>query len=308
MSGTADGGLVFTDRAHRGRSGGGIAVRRGVRVDAAWWRGIPPWERYRLRVEAASHALADPVFALESAAVLHGLPIFGEPAHIHVLAPTGSRGYRSGDVIRHLRTAEADIVRVEGVRLTSVEDTVLALLRVLPIALAVAVADAAVRRGVSVEVLRDRLERQTDRRGRARASAALDLADGRSESVLESLSRVVIAHLGYPDPELQVDISLSSGRARVDFLWRSERVVGEADGRGKYFGEGVRTDDAVHAERRREIELRRVVRDVARWEWADVVTPGRLDAILRAAGLRRIRPIDPRLAAALDDRRSIRPA
>lgn len=306
MSDNAPGRLLLTDRDRRGaeaQRGRGVAVRRGVRAEQIWWDALAPWERYRLRVQAAAHALRDPVFALESAAVHHELPIFGEPALIHVLAPDGSRGYRSGDVVRHMRRRDVQVVSVDGIRVTSLEATVLDLIRVLPLASAVAVVDAAARRGIPIDPLRARLDGQADRRGRKRAHRALDLADERSESVLESVSRVVIALLGYDGPELQVAFAIASGQARADFFWRQEGVIGEADGRGKYFEDGVHTGDAVHAERRREVELRRVVRDVARWEWADVMTPMRLDAILCAAGLRRIRPIDPHLASAMADTR-----
>ncbi|MFH8249817.1 hypothetical protein ACH3VR_05540 [Microbacterium sp. B2969] len=297
--------LIFTDRHHRGASGRRVvAIRRGVGADAAWWRGMKPWDRYRLRVEAAAHALRDPVFALESAAVVHRLPTFGEPVDLHVLAAEGSRGYRRGGIVRHMRRPGVAIVRVEGVLATSLEDTVLDLIRVLPLVFAVAVLEAALWRGVTVDGLRGMLDAHSDRRGRRRAQAALDHADGRSESVLESMSRVVIELLGYPAPELQVEFATASGQARADFFWRAEGVVGEADGKSKYFGEAAGTDEVVHAERRREIALRRVVRDIARWEWADVVDPARLDAILAAVGLERVRPMDPHLAEAVTNPRS----
>jgi hypothetical protein len=172
MSDNASEWLVFTDRDRRRAEaprGRGVAIRRGVRAEPVWWDGLAPWERYRFRVHSAAHALRDPVFALESAAVHHGLPIFGEPALIHVLATAGSRGYRSGDVVRHMRRAGMQVVDADGIRATSLEDTVLDLIRVLPLAYAVAVVDAAARRGVSIDALRVRLEGQADRRGRKRA-------------------------------------------------------------------------------------------------------------------------------------------
>lgn len=52
----------------------------------------------------------------------------------------------------------------------------------------------------------------------ARLVAAL--ADGRSESVLESLSRAVMFEQGFPKPELQVRLVDSDGEfGRGDFGW-----------------------------------------------------------------------------------------
>ena len=126
--------------------------------------------------------------------------------------------------------------------------------------------------------------------------------------MLESISRVVIDLLGYPEPELQTRFRVLGRRARVDFFWRDANIVGEADGNGKYFGHDTRTDTAIRDERRREVALRRVVSGAARWEWGDVVNPARLDAILSAEGLRRIRPSDPQLSAALSNSRTRRRA
>lgn len=57
-------------------------------------------------------------------------------------------------------------------------------------------------------------------------------ADGRSESPLESISRVAFHELGLPAPEPQVEVWLGDELlARVDFFWRHRKTVGEADGK-----------------------------------------------------------------------------
>jgi hypothetical protein len=66
------------------------------------------------------------------------------------------------------------------------------------------------------------------------ARRVVAFADGRSESVGESRSRVAIAAAGLPPPELQWSMRLDHGMAYTDFAWPELRTVGEFDGRVKY--------------------------------------------------------------------------
>lgn len=275
------------------RRGAVISVRRGVFAPAREWGALRPHERNELRVRAASVMLDDPIFALESAAIVHRLPVFGEVHDVHTFAPDRTRGYRHGGHVVHASADAKQIVRIDGVRATSLADTTVDLLRLLPHALGVALLDAALRRGLRVEQVAEVLVSQSNRRGRSAVLRAVAACDARSESVLESISRVLIDALGYPAPELQVAFRLSTKNARTDFFWRGQGIVGEADGNAKYFSGAVAADEIIRDERRREMELRRLVRAVARWGWSDVLTPHRLDDALRAAGLRRIRPALP---------------
>ncbi|MGZ0711621.1 hypothetical protein ACWPKO_25150 (plasmid) [Coraliomargarita sp. W4R53] len=269
-----------------------IKLRRGVYADSGWWASLKQFEKYRERVRAASIGLKNPTFALESAAVLHALPVFGEP-HIHLYCASARHGYTRGDLRVHASESPREIVQVGGVNATSLLDTTVDLIRVLPLALAVAVLDAALARGIRADAVQDRLDSQANRRGIRNAHAALELADSRSESTLESISRVVIRYLGYTLPELQVEFTLDSSIARVDFFWRDVQVVGEADGEIKYAGDDSSASEALRKERRREIALLRQVRRVARWDWSDAWRPQKLDAILASAGVPRIGPADP---------------
>ncbi|MBY0688947.1 hypothetical protein [Microbacterium marinilacus] len=74
------------------------------------------------------------------------------------------------------------------------------------------------------------------------------------------------------------------------------------------FGDGAA---ALVAEKRREDAQRRQASGLARWMWPEVSEPARLGAVLRAAGLREIRPPDTgaleSLRAALHARRPARP-
>jgi very-short-patch-repair endonuclease len=74
--------------------------------------------------------------------------------------------------------------------------------------------------------------------------------------------------------------------ARVDFLWREERTVGEFDGRIKYgrlLQPGQTPEDVIFAEKVREDLLRDLGWTVVRWLWRDLYRSGVLrDRVLRA--------------------------
>ena len=71
------------------------------------------------------------------------------------------------------------------------------------------------------------------RRGRF-LRAVLDLADVRRESPLESVSAGHFILAGLPRPEHQVAIETPHGTYHPDALWPEWRLIGEADGEGKY--------------------------------------------------------------------------
>ena len=100
--------------------------------------------------------------------------------------------------------------------------------------------------------------------GVRRAVRVLDFADGLSESVGESRSRVVLHRLGLPSPDLQPRVLRRDGTVigRSDFGWEAFRTLGEFDGRVNVF-----------QEKRREDELRDHRRKVARWTWSDLDHP-----------------------------------
>jgi hypothetical protein len=103
----------------------------------------------------------------------------------------------------------------------------------------------------------------------------VEFADGLSESVGESRSRVAIQRAGLPSPVLQWDVTDDRGRwlARTDFGWPRLRTVGEFDGQAKYGRlrrPGQSVADAVLAEKRREDAIRATGLAVVRWAWPDL--------------------------------------
>ncbi|UIJ36253.1 hypothetical protein [Allobranchiibius sp. GilTou73] len=114
----------------------------------------------------------------------------------------------------------------------------------------------------------------------------MSLADRRSGSEGESLSRARMFEMGFPQPELQVRIPDGERRAAYgDFGWGD--LIGEFDGRVKYRADGFSggaAEEVVWREKLREDAIRRTHR-VVRWIWDDAFEPARLRRILVQAGL-----------------------
>jgi hypothetical protein len=248
--------------------------------------------RHHLLVRATMASLRRPaVVSHQSAAVLHGLPLWGvrlDRVHITRRPPASS------EVGRCLRThvarlADHEVTTVDGLPVTDPVRTALDLARSLPLEPAVVVLDAALHLELVQEpLLVSRAREVAGTRGSRAAARALALADARSESVGESRSRVLLHRLGLAPSTLQRTIRSASGLVlgRADFAWEEERVVGEFDGRIKY-GRALRpgqdSGDAVFEEKRREDAFRDEDWGVVRWTWSELV-PGTVvgDRVRRA--------------------------
>jgi predicted transcriptional regulator of viral defense system len=257
------------------RSGALVAVRRGAYVTTE------PDDadvRYVLAVRAAVLALADgAVVSHVSAAALHGLPLWGlRRTRVHVTYARGNGGRCGTHVHVHTAPLAADeIVISDGLAATSLARTVVDIARTASFTAAVAVVDAALHAGLDPAALSAALDRARGWPGVPVARRVVAFADGRSESVGESRSRVAIAAAGLPPPELQWPVRLDHGTAYTDFAWPELRTVGEFDGRVKYgrlLRPGQQPGDVVHAEKLREDAVRAQDWEMVRWTWADLTT------------------------------------
>ena len=225
-----------------------------------------------------------------SAAVLHRLPVWAAAiAHVHVTRSRSGHGKRRSLVHAHSAPLdETDIVLIDGIAVTSVARTVLDLARTLPMEQAVALGDRALREGLSPGFLTAGLVRMERWPGVRKARRTVEFLDRRSESVGESVSRVRLHFDGLPAPELQQEIVGPDGRvvARVDFLWKEQRTVGEFDGQVKYgraLNPGQDIEEVLADEKTREDLIRDCDLQVARWIWRDFYRPGVIrDRVLRA--------------------------
>ncbi len=141
--------------------------------------------------------------------------------------------------------------------------------------------DAALHKGLLTRAMLDAACARVNGWPRSsRVASALALVDGRSESVGESLVRVIATLDGLElDPQVEIRDASGAFVGRVDFLLRGTRVAIEFDGLVKYRVDG---HDALVAEKRREDALRACGYFVVRLTWADLHRPGLVAARIRA--------------------------
>jgi very-short-patch-repair endonuclease len=249
-----------TGRLHR--------LRSGIYCPEETWAGADPRERAVLGARAVARARrTDTPYAFShvSAAALLELPVpqaLADPVWLTVPHGAARRGRALVQQVAQL-SAE-DVIDVDGLPCTAPARALADCLRHMPAEEAVALCDAALRRGdVSEAELAAVLARCRWPRAAA-ATALLPLLDGRRESGLESRSAVVMHRHGIPAPRSQVRILDQRGVviARVDFAWLDEGVVGEADGLVKY---GESTARSVAEEKQREARLQALGLIVVRW-------------------------------------------
>ena len=283
-------GLNTADLARLSRDGELTRVRRGAYSHDPG-EDLRREEQHRRLVLATAPLLLDgSVLSHGSAAVLHGLPVWAPAiAKVHVTCSRSGQGKRRAVVHVHgAPLSDTDLTIVEGVVVTSVVRTVLDLGRTRPMEQAVAAGDAALRAGLLPTTLGSGLLEMERWPGVRAARRAVAFLDSRSESVGESVSRVRMHLDGLPAPELQQEILGPDGRviARVDFLWREQRLVGEFDGKVKYgrlLEPGQPVEAVLFDEKVREDRIRDEDYGVVRWVWADLYQRGVLrDRILRA--------------------------
>jgi hypothetical protein len=271
---------VDGDEVRRMHRRGELArIGHGAYLDPADPRLRRAEDRHRLRVVAATGRMAaDAVISHQSAAVLHGLPVWNLPlSHVQATRSRRSSGLRTGQLHVHPAPLETgEIAVVDGVAVTAVARTAADIARTAGFAEAVAVLDAALRRRlVTPSELVSALERMAGWPGAPRARRAIEFADARAMSVGESRSRVAMARLGVAAPVLQWAVVAPGGRVlgTADFGWPEHGVAGEFDGFAEY-GRSSRPGrvpaDVVFAEKRRENAMRAVLRGVVRWTWAEL--------------------------------------
>jgi hypothetical protein len=216
---------------------------------------------------AAARAIPDAVVSHRSATLLHALPLLGPRPSLPELTvpPRGNMNHSSVHLYRAALRPE-DVVLIGGTAVTSVPRSLIDLARHRSLNTAVAAIDAALHdRRTTAEELAGVLHFCWNWPRIRRAQRAVALADGRAESPLESISRLLMPRLGFPAPEPQKLIFDRYGLllARVDFYWDEVGVAGEADGRGKYDDERP-----VYPE---EKERQEILEDlglvIVRWGW-----------------------------------------
>ena len=300
--------LLSRESSERGRHRGALALEaarpgsdlvrvcRGAYVHRAELARLTRSEAHRLRVVAARMTGALPeraVVARESAAAVQRIPLIGElPEQVQLVRPDRDGG-RVTAGFRSLRAPEGyDVVEDDGVRLSSVAQTLVDLGRRRPMRSTLAGIDEALRQGrATMEEIRALAVRRPRARGNPRLLRTLRSADPLAESPGESLSRAVMIAHHLPAPRLQIKVFDQWGKllGRVDFMWPEIGVIGEFDGMIKYTRgrSGRPIEEIVLEERRREHAIERATgMRVVRWLWEDAFRETGMLRALAEAGVK----------------------
>jgi very-short-patch-repair endonuclease len=262
-------------------------LRHGVYIAA---HALPedPVQLHLVRALAEQAAVPGRVASRETAALALGLPLFDTdhvaagPVHLTRPASDSDRSRTSSDRRIHLGSLPAHhvVTLPSGLVVTTPARTALDVAARVPLPVGLMVADAAAR--LTFADLAGSLDRRHYDNARLRAAALvplmeavghvrvpgaarrlldlLALVDVRRESPLESFSGGHMHLTGLPEPQLQARIRTRAGTYAVDFRWEKYRVIGEADGEGKY-----RDPTEFVREKEREAHLRDAGDDVVRW-------------------------------------------
>jgi hypothetical protein len=258
------------------------SMRHGILVDGEQLALANDQSRAVLDIAAARLTLAIPTVGSDrSAASAHGLPLLTGSRAMFLV---GSRSLRRGTtklpvLVRRAALPQGHCIDVNGVPITTVARTVTDLSVAMPRLDAIVAIDAALHRGL---VTIDELVAIAEEAGTLPSlMQLLAECDGRSESPLESISRIILAEQGIEPPELQHEVRGPDGRliGRVDFWWGGFRTIGEADGLVKYD-----SPEKLHEEKLRQECLEQADCRVVRWTWDEITqAPWEVAARIRSA-------------------------
>ena len=282
-----------------------VRVRRGVYTLPASWEAWDEFtERPLARARAAHYTMRTPhVMSHDSAALELGLPILAaSPEMIHVTRPD-VHGSRTAHGVKHHTAAyrKQQVVRVNGIDVLEPARTAIDIAREHGFQHGVVACDSALRSGLTKGALRKAYEPMSCWRHVTVVRAAVDFADGRSESVGESLARVLAEEVGLGPVEPQFILVIDGRLVRCDL--RIGRHIVEFDGKAKYrrveVG-GLATKDpgeVVWDEKQRQDKICGIGLGMSRIVWADFWGEQRVRA--KARLLREYAATDARYGSSL---------
>lgn len=246
-----------------------VSPGSGMFAPTALWNALRRDSRHLALARGLQRLHPDWVFCGPTAGVALGLSVSWTTIEkVHVATTRGAYRRESSTAEFHpIRERRLKVVEAGGLRVTSLERTVLDCLRWMGFAHAMAVADSALRMsGPDGEKFVQRvLSLGRGLHGLKRVEDVLLCADPRAESGGESIARARMCQLGFSCPELQVEVppvTRDSGEYRVDFLWKRSDgrvIVGELDGAEKrtnpQMTEGRTVEQTLMDERLRESRI-----------------------------------------------------
>ncbi len=256
------------------RRGDLLVVRRGIYAEGAHARKLLSLKGGdKLLAISAAMALAGTglgaVVSHQSAAHLHKIDLVGRrDLTVHLTRP-GADTHAPARVRLHSAELPAEhVTEFLGLPVTTAARTAIDLARTLPFRAGVVAADSALHhRLATMDELQAVLAVCSRWRGAATAADVIGFADGRSESPLESIARVVFRDIGLPAPQPQALIGTADDVARVDFFWGRYRTIVEVDGAVKY-ADPLRA----RAQLERDSWLRSLGYEVVHFTWDEITT------------------------------------
>lgn len=267
------------------RGGEWTRIRRGAYAERSLVDGLTTSGRHVLLARAVVAALDEPVsLSHYTALAVHGIPLWGVDLNVvHVLRGPNQSSRSEAGVVHHLGAIpEQQLTDLAGLRVTTLERSVVDACRITSFESGVVLADGALRCGpFDEELARSLVEGQRDWAGSVRASRVLRFADGLAQTVGESRTRVLMARIGVPRPRLQYAVTRADGTT-IGFtdLYVTEYCTAvEFDGRVKYGRalyektgslEEVDVGDVVWAEKVREDGIRDEGNEMVRIIWLEL--------------------------------------
>lgn len=242
-----------------------------------------PWtkgERRRLLARAALRVYEDAVLTSGTAVAAHGIPLFEVPVVRADIARPIAR--EAGTTHLRIRPLREESVDTDWGPATPVASSLVQLTMDHGIPAGVASIDAALHVGATERAaLEAAYERVSGWPHSSRVRCALAWSDGRSESLGESVTRVILRGAGWAiDSQVPIVDRHGGVFARADLGIEGTRVLVEFDGKVKYTDGGP---DALFREKQREDRIRALGYVVVRVTWADLFHPERIIRAVRGA-------------------------
>ncbi|WP_155853676.1 hypothetical protein [Arthrobacter sp. H5] len=223
---------------------------------------------YAHRHSTAARGVWDRTYSHTSAARVHKLHLWEVDSLVHITSVSNvSDSSNAGHVRNYSALLQPfEVIRKAGLRVTSVERTVVDCARIMPHKQALVIAEHALWTGADRSVMLKIISSLTGHKGVHRARKVVANASALSESPGETLALNVIRSMRLPMPVQQWAVSTRHGAHRLDFAWPEQkeeihariltvpRVALEFDGRTKYFYYAP-TDEVLFQERRRKKAL-----------------------------------------------------
>ena len=275
-----------------------VTEKKLVRLSRGFYE-VPVMDEHRAELIhlARAEVCRPAVLALESAALVHGLPLLRTlPDLVQTVEPGDGRSWKRG--LRQIRSAplpDDQTTVMQGFSLTTAARTVVDLTRLRGLEPGLVSWEAArwrARVDEDLEVFDAAAARAVDllagRAGITRARRALDVASAWSQSPMETRSLLAITGLGLPAPVQQFEVCDRWGRLLgiTDFAWPELGVLGEYDGEGKcqqlaHPNETPR--DVLRSEKRRQESMEAEGWVFARWGKEEVARPRLLSGRITSA-------------------------